>query len=262
MSKIAVVTGAGSGLGLELTKELSKNNVIVYAIAREQSENPNKLKELTTIKNFYPNHVHIIKADLSTEEGITNVINSLKNTNIDYLVNNAALSELNLLKDITFQKYQNMFTTNVITPLMLSSQLNFNNQGRIINMYSNLAFHFIKGLGAYSITKSALNIVTKLSKIELGIPLTISFIPGVMNTKLQQELRNYPPLSKEAEQLKKFRIEPSLVAQCISWLLRESSPSIFLSAETIYNQEHHKYWLKPGQILPPPPEITKRKKQP
>lgn len=85
--KVAIVTGASSGIGAEIAKILVKNGVNVVGIARNM-ERLEKIGEEIGKDKFFP-----IKCDVSKEEDILNVFEWVekKFKGIDILVNNAAI---------------------------------------------------------------------------------------------------------------------------------------------------------------------------
>lgn len=250
MIKIAVVTGASAGIGKALTKQLIENGVIVYAVARKESE-------LTELRDAYPDFVRPVCANLSTKEGIEQVIDSVRGVSVDYFVNNAAVLHLDTLEQMSFEAYQYTFAVNVTAPALLIGKLSFGHSARVINVSSLAASDPLSGIAAYGMSKAALNSLTLSAEKELHVSknvLTISFIPGEVDTGMQVQLQNYQPLSAQFQQAKRDGdlLEPEMSAQCMSWLLLSASQEQFLSADTLYNPEHQKFWLKPDQIIPEP----------
>lgn len=249
-NKIAIVTGASSGIGAELTKKLAAQGITVYAVARRESE-------LSALKNLYPDYIHPICADLSTEQGIEDVIESVEGLTIDYLVNNAGILGLKSLNKMTYQDYLSILTTNSIAPALLTGNLAWRNDARIINISSLAASNSFEGLVGYSMSKGALNSLTEVTQKEFGQYnqiLTISFIPGEVDTMMQEQLRHFPVLSEKFQDLKRSGqlLHPEISAQCLSWLLLEATPEQFLLAKSVYDTNHQALWLNPGQSIPEP----------
>lgn len=251
MSKIAIVTGASKGIGAALSKKLAKQGLTVYAIARTA-------QELMTLKNLYPKNIIPIVADLSKKEGITYVLETLKNVKIDFLVNNAAVLGVKLLNDMQYDDYQNLFNVNIITPGFLTSQLiianAFTQQSRIMFLDSRAAVSLSDGLGAYSASKASIRILTEQFKKECPHLTFGAFIPGEVNTQMQQQLREFP-LTSEAfiDAEKKGQVmKPELSAEWLSWELLEASSQQFAMGGSIYDPKHRDQWLPPGEELPLP----------
>ncbi len=254
MPQVAVVTGASSGVGAALAKQLAEAGVIVYAVARRGDQ----LAEVQRSCSF-PDNIRIIPADLSTGEGINTVLETLAGQRIDFLVNNAAILGVKALAETKYDELVAMFQTNIIAPTFLTSQLSkqFAKDGRIINISSRAAFSFSEGLATYSMTKAGINVLSATAAAELfptGRVLVTSFVPGEVDTAMQADLRAFPPLAAAftTAQASGQLISPALSAQCLTWMLLGASPAQFTSAVSIYNKAHHAEWLRPDQVIPEP----------
>ena len=80
--EIALVTGASSGIGMEIARILASQNCDLVICARRKKELEDLSKELTKKYNI---NCEVIVADLTTDKGINNLIKKTKN--IDFLVN-------------------------------------------------------------------------------------------------------------------------------------------------------------------------------
>lgn len=257
--KTIIVTGASEGIGAELARQLAEEKITIYAIARNA-------EKLRLLQKSYPDNIIPIVADLSTEVGINRVITTVSGKKIDALVNNAALLEVKAIKDRTFEDYNRLFNTNVIAPALLISQLHrtgaFAKNARIINVSSPAATNTHPGLSAYSMSKSALNILTECAGKELfsqGDTLITWFNPGEVETRMQEQLREFPAVAalfQKAQQDGRL-ISTSLSAQCMAWLLLKATNTEFVNAKTIYNRDYYSRWLKPGQVIASPADFTK-----
>ncbi len=82
----ALVTGASSGIGKDIARELSKKGYDIIAVARDG----NKLNEL---KEELETKVEVIAVDLSEVDACKLLYKTVKNKNIDILVNNAGFGD-------------------------------------------------------------------------------------------------------------------------------------------------------------------------
>ena len=117
-STTAIVTGASQGIGRELALNLAQRGIDVIAVARNEDA-------LKTLQKHYPERIHIISADVGTEEG-RNKIELIANEfgKIDYLVNNAAIiTPLKNLENVTQEELTTIFNINVFAAILLSSRL-------------------------------------------------------------------------------------------------------------------------------------------
>jgi len=172
--KIALVTGANRGIGLETAKQLSQLGLKVILTARDRTKGERAAKELTEQGLDVVFH----KLDVSDKENIVSVCNAIekKFSRLEVLVNNAAIlydsnqSTINADLDIVNQALE----TNLYGPWLLCQAfiplMKRNNYGRIVNVSSGAgSLHFMNGgAPAYGISKVALNALTKKLASELS----------------------------------------------------------------------------------------------
>ena len=172
--KVALVTGANRGIGLETAKQLSQLGLKVILTARDRTKGERAAKELTEQGLDVVFH----KLDVSDKENIVSVCNAIekKFSRLEVLVNNAAIlydsnqSTINADLDIVNQALE----TNLYGPWLLCQAfiplMKRNNYGRIVNVSSGAgSLHFMNGgAPAYGISKVALNALTKKLASELS----------------------------------------------------------------------------------------------
>ena len=133
----ALVTGATSGIGRDITRYLASLNYEVYAVGR----NIEKLEEL---QNELGKNVKTIKMDISSKENCIALYEEIKDKNIDLLVNNAGFGVFGNFTETDLEKEVNLINTNitavhVLTKLFLKDMVK-NNKGRILNVASIAGF--------------------------------------------------------------------------------------------------------------------------
>ena len=102
----ALITGATSGIGLDMAKYLSTKKIELILVAR----NKEKLEE---IQEQLPTKVTIIVADLSNEQRVKELYIIAKKENIDILINNAGLGDFGYLTDTDINKDIELINTNI-----------------------------------------------------------------------------------------------------------------------------------------------------
>ncbi|XP_043483206.1 farnesol dehydrogenase-like [Leptopilina heterotoma] len=194
-NKVAVVTGASSGIGESLVKELVKNNVKVVGLAR-RIENMEKIKN--NIKNqkgaFYP-----IKCDVSKENDILKAFQWIEKNlkTVDILVNNAAVLTSDLCIESSTENLKNVIDVNLIGTALCTREavkiMRANNiAGHIININSiagqRVAFFNNSGFNMYSPSKYAQKAMSQVVELELEhvkSPTKVTTIfPGLVKTEM------------------------------------------------------------------------------
>lgn len=138
-----LVTGASSGIGMEIAKIHAKHGGDLILVARRKKRLEELKEELET---KYQIKVHVKVADLTVEEEVEGLYKKLKDKNIrvDYLVNNAGFGGHGLFADRSWQDEKRMIQLNVLalthlTHLFLKDFIE-RDSGKILNVSSTASF--------------------------------------------------------------------------------------------------------------------------
>ena len=147
----ALVTGASSGIGRDISKVLSNMGYDIIAVARDEVKLNELKKELST-------KVEIIAVDLSNSETCKELYKTVENKDIDILVNNAGFGEFGEFTVTNLDKELNMINTNItavhiLTKLFLQDMVK-KNKGYILNVASIAGFMPGPLMATYYSTKS------------------------------------------------------------------------------------------------------------
>jgi short-subunit dehydrogenase len=148
-----LITGASSGLGKELALLYGQHSKELYLVAR----NEERLKEVKEkIEALFQCRVRIDCVDMGDREQRTHYCNSIGD--MDLIINNAAVSTMGSVVDMTIEKYRELLEVNFYAPVQMISELlkKKNRPKKIINILSTTAIAGRKGHSCYSLTKSAL----------------------------------------------------------------------------------------------------------
>lgn len=162
--KVAVVTGAGSGLGLATAKRFKEAGALVTMADIDEK----------TDETARQAGCHFIKTDVSKEEDVKALMESTAEhfgKKIDIIVNNAGIiCPEELLVNADKDTYEKLFSVNVMGVVfgIKHGQQHMNDGGAILNTASNSANGDYAGYGPYIMSKISVVGITKVAAIELA----------------------------------------------------------------------------------------------
>ena len=167
-NKIAIVTGAGSGIGRAVALALLKEKVNVYLVGRTKKK-INNTKNLA-INNGYQGKAIAFKGDVSKEANVKKLLFDVekKYKRIDLLFNNAGIgSKASSIDKISYTDWKKVMNIN-INGMFLCAKYSYAlmkkqkpKGGRIINNGSIAAFSPRPGTAPYTTSKHAISGLTK-----------------------------------------------------------------------------------------------------
>ncbi len=189
--KVAVITGAGSGIGLGIAEALMSLGVKVV-INDFSSDLVDRFNKNT------PGEA--IKGDMSDLKDIEDLIDFTINKyeRIDYLIANAAITHFASFLEIKPEEFDNVVGLNMRGTYFITQfaarVMKSQGEGKIILISSNLSERAYPNLAIYSMTKAAVNMMARSLSAELS-PLNIrinAVAPGPIGTeRTKQEVENY-----------------------------------------------------------------------
>jgi len=179
--KVALVTGASSGIGKEIAKKLLQVGLTVYVAARRIE----KMQDLASLG------ATALKMDITQDEDINQAVEKItqENGGVDVLVNNAGFGSYGAVEDTSIEDARYQFEVNLFGLAALTQKvlphMREQRSGTIINI-SSMGGKIYTPLGAwYHATKHALEGWSDCLRIELdhfGIDVVI-IEPGIINTE-------------------------------------------------------------------------------
>lgn len=252
MKKI-IITGASTGIGKALAEHLSSLGHPVIAVARRR-------EPLEILQKSYPSIMRIVVADITQPNDRLKIKETLTPQDTgSILIHNAGIAVPRLLTEISEQEWDEHYFTNTKAPLFLNQLLlpNLRDGGRILSVSSGLAHTAAPAMAAYGVSKAALFKMKDYFNTELkqyGIHCG-SAMPGVVDTAIQTHLRSCD--SKQFPAVDTFHgffqrgelLKPKTAAKFLSWLLLHVDDEQFTQGDwNIYDECHHKYWAKLGEV--------------
>lgn len=190
--KIALITGASSGLGHHFAKTLVREGAIVCIIARRKSLLNNLVKEIKSCGG----EALAITADITSYREIKQALKVLENKigAPHILINNAGVAGAGLSLNTSEKEWDRVINTNLkgtwaVAQEVARKMADANINGTIINIASVLAFGVAPGVAPYAISKAGIVHMTKALALEwarYGIRVN-ALAPGYISTDLNKK---------------------------------------------------------------------------
>jgi short-subunit dehydrogenase len=191
MKNVGLITGASSGIGLELAKIHASKGRDLVLVARRVDE---LMKLKTELEATYNVQVEVIPMDLMKENAAQELFTSIKNKNIEveYLFNNAGLGGYGKFHERDLKKERDMIQLNIIaltelTHLFLPEMVK-RKSGKVLNTASTAGFMPGPMQAVYFATKAYVNSFTQALAQEVcndGVTLT-AICPGPVQTEFEK----------------------------------------------------------------------------
>jgi 3-oxoacyl-[acyl-carrier protein] reductase len=223
-TRVALVTGAGTGIGAACASALSAEGFRVAVHYRSSEQGAREVAEKLP-------DAFTVRADLADPEQVDGMIRELKASpgRVDVLVNNAGLNRNAPLPAMKLDDYDAVAAltrgTWYLTKLVLRRFMLRQKEGRIINISSVVGHTGNRGQSAYTMAKAGLDALTKSIAQELaGRPILVNSVaPGFIETEMTSQL----PEEIRAGIVEKIPLgrmgSPAEVADAVAWLATRAS---------------------------------------
>lgn len=205
-NKVAIVTGASSGIGKAVASLFAKEGAKVVAAARRAEKLQGLQNEVE--EKGYAGEIYPVSADVAVEEDLENLVKTTieKYEKIDILVNNAGiLDDFQSLENVTDDVWLKVFDVNVHSVMRLSRlvipYMQKAKSGVIVNTASVGGLHGMRGGLAYVAAKHAVVGMTKniaYTYVDEGIRCN-AVAPGSVRTEISSSIKE--PDMKTLEKL-------------------------------------------------------------
>ncbi|TDA49188.1 SDR family oxidoreductase, partial [Burkholderia pyrrocinia] len=198
--KVALVTGASSGLGQRFAQVLSQAGAKVVLASRRVE----RLKELRAEIEAAGGAAHVVSLDVTDVQSIKAAVAHAETEagTIDILVNNSGVSTMQKLVDVTPADFEFVFDTNTRGAFFVAQEVakrmimraNGNGNGkppcRIINIASVAGLRVFPQIGLYAMSKAAVVQMTRAMALEWGRHgINVNAIcPGYIDTEINHYL--------------------------------------------------------------------------
>ncbi|MBW1207272.1 SDR family oxidoreductase [Escherichia coli] len=213
--KIAVVTGAGSGIGEAIATLLHEEGVKVILAGRNKDKLQNVANQLAQ------DSVKVVPTDVTKKEEVDELIKIAQQTfgGLDIVINSAGQMLSSKITDYQVDEWDSMIDVNIkgtlytvqaALPTMLEQS-----SGHLINIASISGFEVTKSSTIYSATKAAVHTITQGLEKELaktGVKVT-SISPGMVDTAITAA---YNPSDRK-------KLDPQDIAEAVLYALTQPS---------------------------------------
>jgi len=209
-NRVAVVTGASSGIGEAAAKELARRGAAVALAARDGERLDVLAQEIRNAGGY----AIPVQTDVTDEESVGTLISRTVADlgGVDVLVNNAGLGLSGRVAELRADDLRYVYEVNVLGPLRCTQVAlpHMRRGGRIINVSSVVGLRAIPKVGGYCSSKFALNALSESLRVEIssrGVTVT-SVYPGTTRTafrdnsrRTRDEKRGWRPKGVPAERV-------------------------------------------------------------
>lgn len=228
--KVALVSGAGRGIGREIALELAKAGCTVICVSRNESSCGSVAEEIRACGGKAESFAFDVSDSGQVKEKCAEVLK--KYGAVDILVNNAGITRDNLLMRMSDEEWNAVISTNLSSCFYLSRNLvramMGKRWGRIINISSVSGIAGNAGQANYSAAKAGIIGFTKTLARELAARnITANAVaPGFIETDMTAKLpENIMEAAKVAIPLKRFG-KPDDIARVCAFLASEEASYI------------------------------------
>ncbi|HGO1939589.1 TPA: SDR family oxidoreductase [Staphylococcus aureus] len=213
--KVAVVTGAGSGIGEAIATLLDEEGAKVVLAGRNKEKLQNVANQLSQ------DNVKVVPTDVTNKEEVDELIKIAQQTfgSLDIVINSAGQMLSSKITDYQVDEWDSMIDVNIkgtlytaqaALPTMLEQS-----SGHLINIASISGFEVTKISTIYSATKAAVHTITQGLEKELaktGVKVT-SISPGMVDTAITAA---YNPSDRK-------KLDPQDIAEAVLYALTQPS---------------------------------------
>lgn len=186
---VCIVTGASSGIGAATARLFASRGAKVVLAAR-------RIERLEALEEELPDSL-AVRTDVTVASDVTRLVERTREAfgALNVVVNDAGQGLHVALDQLRADDLRAVFDLNVVAPLLVMQAalplMRSSGGGAIVNVSSATSLDAFPGLGGYAATKSALNMLSRIARLEWSNDQIVvsSVYPSVTATEFHQRLR-------------------------------------------------------------------------
>jgi meso-butanediol dehydrogenase / (S,S)-butanediol dehydrogenase / diacetyl reductase len=238
--KVALITGAASGIGWATTEQFVQEGAIVILGDRDAD----KLAQRLTVLQALDNRHRAMTLDVSSEEQWIRATQEIDGAfgRLDVLVNNAGIGYFRSIADMTYQEWRTILAVNLDSVFLGTKYalplLSRSGKGSIVNVSSIRGLVAGPNTGAYCASKAGVRLFTKSTAIEcaaMGNGVRANSVhPGVIETPMSAQALDEATKLERSKTIPVHRFgQPAEIAAAIVFLASDESSYMTGSEVTV-----------------------------
>lgn len=220
--KVILITGASSGIGAGIARELAKTDAILLLGARRE----NRLAALAEELRFNGAEVAIKALDVTRRDDVTQFVDYAleKWGRVDVMINNAGIMPLSPMASLRVEEWDQMIDVNIkgvlygiaaVLPAMLAHQ-----RGHIINIASVGALAVSPTAAVYCATKFAVRAISDGLRQENSQLRVTCVHPGVVESELASTITD-PTAAKAMQHYRAIALQPDAIGRAVCYAIEQ-----------------------------------------
>ncbi|KDA93808.1 SDR family oxidoreductase [Pantoea agglomerans] len=220
--KVILITGASSGIGAGIARELAKTDAILLLGARRES----RLAALAEELQFNGAEVAIKALDVTRREEMTQFVEYAlaRWGRVDVMINNAGIMPLSPMASLRVEEWDQMIDVNIkgvlygiasVLPTMLAHQ-----RGHIINIASIGALAVSPTAAVYCATKFAVRAISDGLRQENSQLRVTCVHPGVVESELASTITD-PAAAEAMQHYRAIALQPDAIGRAVRYAIEQ-----------------------------------------
>ncbi len=220
--KVILITGASSGIGAGIARELAKTDAILLLGARRESS----LAALAEELQFNGAEVAIKALDVTRREEMTQFVEYALERwgRVDVMINNAGIMPLSPMASLRVEEWEQMIDVNIkgvlygiasVLPTMLAHQ-----RGHIINIASIGALAVSPTAAVYCATKFAVRAISDGLRQENSQLRVTCVHPGVVESELASTITD-PAAAEAMQHYRAIALQPDAIGRAVRYAIEQ-----------------------------------------